>query len=361
MHKPARIWLGVFATGFAVIVAMFLSTLFTQPAEGGLTRIGRVSEDAFGWRSTPPDIPMANVRGWAPAEADILVIGDSFSMYYAWQAPLVAAGYKVSTTHWDRSGPLCADFPDWLKSIGFRGRLVILESIERLLPERLEQAQACQTMVRRPLAALPVPTQSPAQPPPPFRLNWESPLVTGLLTYLNTRRIVESPGVVNMERDWLGDLLFSSPATDICRRLGNHACDKIFSSPVADGCAQFSSRVCNKSLFLITDRSNRQLQPQDAEFMAAFAKRAAPVKVMWMVVPNKTTVYLDIHNAQAFAARSNALAVGPDLFAMAQEQRRRIIDLYWPNDTHWSMQGQLYFGRRMVEAVQSAGLGPLPR
>ena len=339
IHKPARIWLGVFMTGFAVIVALFLITLFTQPAEGGLTRIGRVSEDAFGWRSTPPDIPMAHVRGWAPADADILVIGDSFSMYYAWQSPLVAAGYKVSTTHWDRSGPLCADFPKWLASIGFKGRLVILESIERLLPERLEQAQGCQTMVRRPLKALPVPAQSPAQPPPVFRLNWESPLMTGLLTYLNTRHIVKTDGVVDVEHERYGDY--------------------IFSSPVADGCRQFSSRVCDKSLFLTADRTNRELQPQDAEFMAAFAHRAG-VKVMWMVVPNKTTVYLDTRNAGAFVGRSNALGVGPDLFAMAQEQRLRIIDLYWPNDTHWSMQGQLYFGNRMVDAVRAAGLEPLP-
>ncbi|WP_295523885.1 hypothetical protein [uncultured Pseudacidovorax sp.] len=341
MHKSARIWLSVFMTGFAVIVALFLVTLFTQPAEGGLTRIGRVSEDAFGWRSTPPEIPIANVRGWAPADADILVIGDSFSMYYAWQSPLVAAGYKVSTTHWDRSGPLCADFSAWLESIGFKGRMVILESIERLLPERLAQAQGCKTMARRPLKALPVPTQSPAQPPPGFRLNWESPLMTGLLTYLNTRQILETDGVVDVEHERFGDY--------------------IFSSPVAEGCRQFSSRVCGKSLFLTADRTNRELQPQDADFMAAFARRAEPVKVMWMVVPNKTTVYLDTHNAGAFARRSNALGVGPDLFAMAQDQRLRIIDLYWPNDTHWSMQGQLYFGKRMVDAVRTAGLEPLPR
>ncbi|WP_017759282.1 hypothetical protein [Pseudacidovorax intermedius] len=340
MHKPARTWLGVFMTGFAVIVALFLVTLFTQPAEGGLTRIGRVSEDAFGWRSVPPDIPMAHVRGWEPADADILVIGDSFSMYYAWQSPLVAAGYKVATTHWDRSGPLCADFPAWLTSIGFKGRMVILESIERLLPERLEQAQGCKTMIRRPLKALPVPTQSPAQPAPGFRLNWESPLTTGLITYLNTRQIVKTDGVVDVEHERFGDY--------------------IFSSPVADGCRQFSSRVCDKSLFLTADRTNRELQPRDAEFMSTVAHRAAPVKVMWMVVPNKTTVYLDTHNAAAFVARSNALGVGPDLFAMAQEQRLRIIDLYWPNDTHWSMQGQLYFGNRMVDAVRAAGLEPLP-
>lgn len=341
MHKPARIWLGVFTAGFAVIVALFLVTLFTQPAEGGLTRIGRVSETAFGWRSVPPPIPMTAVRGWEPAEADILVIGDSFSMYYAWQSPLVAAGYKVATTHWDRTGPLCADFPAWLQSIGFRGRLVILESIERLLPERLEQAQACASMARRPLKSLPVPTASPSQPPPPRRLNWTSPLMTGLVTWRNTRQIVRTDGVVDVEHERFGDY--------------------IFSSPVAEGCRQFSSPVCDKSLFLTADRTNRELQPADADFMAAFARRAAPVQVMWMVVPNKTTVYLDTRNARAFADRADALGVGPDLFAMAQAQRLNIIDLYWPNDTHWSMQGQVYFGGRMREAVQAALAVPSSR
>ena len=71
-------------------------------------------------------------------QADVLVIGDSFSMYYAWQSPLVGAGYRIASAHWDKIGPLCDDFASWLRREGFKGKLVLIESIERLLPERLD-------------------------------------------------------------------------------------------------------------------------------------------------------------------------------------------------------------------------------
>ena len=73
-----------------------------------------------------------------------------------------------------------------------------------------------------------------------------------------------------------------------------------------------------------------------------------------MVIPNKTTVYLDTHRNAAFVARADALGVGPDLFTPAQSARRDIQDLYWPNDNHWSMAGQLYFGRRMLDDVRAS-------
>lgn len=37
------------------------------------------------------------------------------------------------------------------------------------------------------------------------------------------------------------------------------------------------------------------------------------------------------------------------VFALAQIWRRSEIDLYWPNDTRWSMQGQIALGQRMLD------------
>jgi len=75
------------------------------------------------------------------------VIGDSFSVRYAWQASLAGAGYKMTTTHWDNlGGTLCADFSSWLEKSGFKGKVVIVESIERLLEDRMEKSEACKTM-----------------------------------------------------------------------------------------------------------------------------------------------------------------------------------------------------------------------
>ena len=128
----ARTWLGIYAAGFAVLTGFLCVTLFTQAPFGDMTRVARVSEDAFGWHLTPPLIADEDVRNAPLDQADVLVIGDSFSMFFAWQASLVKAGYRVTTTHWDKIGPLCDDFAPWLRKAGFKGRLVIIESIERL-------------------------------------------------------------------------------------------------------------------------------------------------------------------------------------------------------------------------------------
>jgi hypothetical protein len=334
MNAP-KVWLSIFTAGFGVLVLLLIITLLTPPPYpfGALTRIGRVSEHQFGWRSTPPPIPVDHLRSSALGQADILVVGDSFSMYYAWQSALVAAGYRVVTAHWDKIGPLCDDFAPWLRRAGFKGKLVLVESIERLLPERLEQARTCRTM-QRPFIALPPLNQSPSQPAPEFALNWDSPLLTGLYTWRNTREIRLSHAEFVVDHPQHGDM--------------------IFAAPVPDGCAQFSHRMCDKGLFLTNDRSNAELTAGDAEFLHRFNQLAAPLQVIWMVIPNKTTVYLEPQHAHAFVQRANELQVGPDLFAMAQDMRRKMVDLYWPNDTHWSMQGQLYFGQRMVPVAQAA-------
>lgn len=333
--KAARVWLSVYTAGFAVLVLLLTITLWTPPPYpyGALTRIGRVSEHQFGWRSTPPPIPAEQVRSVPIDRADVMVIGDSFSMYYAWQSALVGAGYRVASAHWDKLGPLCDDFGPWLRRAGFRGKLVLIESIERLLPERLEQARECRSM-QRPFVAMPATGQSPSQPAPGFALNWEAPLLTGLHTWRNTREIRQANADVVVDHPKHGDM--------------------IFAAPVPDGCAQFSHRMCDKGLFLTDDRGKPELTANDAEFLHRFKTLAAPVQVVWMVIPNKTTVYLDPGHARAFVQRANELGVGPDLFAMAQDMRRKVVDLYWPNDTHWSMQGQLLFGQRMLAVTQAA-------
>ena len=333
--KAARVWLGIFTAGFCALVALLIVTLLTPPPYpyGALTRIGRVSEHQFGWRLDPPPIPVENVRSTPLGQADVLVIGDSFSMYYAWQSVLVGAGYRVASAHWDKIGPLCDDFGPWLRREGFKGHLVLVESIERMLPERLDDARGCRAMRGRFVPML-APGTSPSQSAPGFALNWSAPLLTGLFTWRNTREI----------RDTRSEFVVDHP---------EHG-DMIFAAPVPDGCAQFSHRMCDKGLFLTNDRSNAVLKAEDADFLGRFNALAAPLKIVWMVIPNKTTVYLEPQHAQEFVRRMSELNVGPDLFAMAQATRRKMVDLYWPNDTHWSMQGQLYFGQRMLEVVQAA-------
>lgn len=332
--RPAKLWLSIFAAGFAVIVAMMIVTLFTRIPVGALTRIGQVSEYHFEPLRLPPPIDFSLIRQAPIDQADVFVIGDSFSHYFAWQTVLVAAGYKVATVHWDKVPTPCGDIDAWLQSAGFHGRLVLIESIEFLLPERLEAMRTCKPMGRQPFAPSPTPTTNPSHPPAGFALNTGAKLTSGLVTYLHTREVLKTNNLVTFEAGRWGST--------------------VFASPVQDGCRQFSSRICDKSLFLEIERTTPELTAADADFMARFSDQAQPLKVRWMVIPNKTTVYLDTHRNTAFLARAQALRIGPDLFTPAQLARRDIQDLYWPNDNHWSMAGQLYFGRRMLDDVRAA-------
>jgi hypothetical protein len=336
--KPARIWLAIFAAGFLVCCALLVTSLLTPIPYGDLTRIGRISERDFGWHHPPPPIPDANIKASSIQDADVLVIGDSFSVRYAWQSPLVGAGYRVATAHWDKTGPMCSDFAAWVRKSGFKGKVVIIESIERLLQGRIEESRECATM-KRAFVPSPPPFENPSKPAlTGFRLNWDAELLRGWLTYRNTRAIERSESWTNTPDRW-------GPLID--------------ARTVPDGCKQFSHVACNKLLMTAEDRLMDPLTADSATFMAKFTEKMAPsLRIIWMVVPNKSTVYLDQNHAAAFRSTFNDLKIGPDLFALSEQNRFKITDLYPANETHVSTAGYLLFGQRMLEAVREVQPAP---
>lgn len=331
--KPGVLWLRIYGVGFAVCFAALWITLLTPIAYGDLTRVGRISETEFAARRPAITFDSAYLVDSPVSAADVLVVGDSFSIRFAWQASLVEAGYRVVTTHWDKTGPLCADFPDWLRRSGFKGRYVIIESIERLLPERLDEAAGCTTMSKS-FQAIPraTPLAADSALTAPRRLNWDAEWAVGWLTYIHTRAIEGSSDAITFDHPRWGDL--------------------IVSRPLPDGCTQFSNRMCNKGIFLIDDDRNPALTEKSAAFMARFDQRVGMPRVIWMVIPNKSTVYLSDHRAASFIQAFNAMSLGPDLFALSANSRHAVVDLYSPNDTHLSPAGYERFGTRMLQAVK---------
>lgn len=313
--------------GFAVVFAMLGVTLFTPAPYGDLSRTGRLSESEFGWRQPPPPIPEKDLRAVPLDQADIVVIGDSFSMTYMWQSELVRAGYKVTTTYWGQyAETMCGDLQSWLARAGFKGKLVIFESVERLLKERMERSTQCATMTK-PFAAMEKPLIPALKAVPGFALNWDAKLVSGVITQFHTWQAKRTPG----------DLQFWF-RTSV--------------RPVADGCAQFSNRFCSKSLFFDEDLDNGQLDLQDFARMQAFNAKQAATPFLWMVIPDKTTTYVDPARSKAFMDAFRAARLGPDLYALTAEHRMKVKDLYFPNDTHLSMHGQVILGQRMLEEVR---------
>ncbi|MEO7242902.1 MAG: hypothetical protein ABIW85_08300 [Variovorax sp.] len=326
--RPAVLWLQIFGAGFALIVALLVLTLATPTPYGDLSRLGRLSDQQFGWLAPPPRVDSALLQGVALNQADILVLGDSFSMSHRWQSTLVAHGYRVATGFWGLFGDvLCDDFDQWLADAGFQGKLVIIQSVERLLPSRLEDSAKCRTM-RRPLRAKEAPFLEPLETLPPATFNWTAPLLSGWITWRNTEAALASPG------DTLAE-----PNTR--------------ARVVPNGCELFSNRLCRKALFFSEDDVLGEIAPRAVEHMRDFSRAHPAVPILWMIIPNKTTVYLEPSHSKGFAEAFARSGLGPDLFSFTMSERNQVKDFYFPNDTHLSMHGQLKLGARMLAAVEA--------
>lgn len=310
--------------------------LISPEPYGDLSRIGQVSDRQFGWLREQPRVASRLLRAAPIAQADILVIGDSFSRTHYWQSVLTDADYRVATVFWDQiDESLCADFAQWLAHAGFRGELVLIESVERMVDLRLRKTAACTKMM--PFVATSQQIKAPAQleRPPPFALNWNATLATGWFSLVRTQR------AIHFRHD-----------TDIG--------PKVRAREVANGCAMFSNRLCNKPLFFRDDDLSPELGRAHAEQMRIFTRAHGSVPMIWMIVPDKTTAYIDPGHGARFVSTLADAGLGPDLFAWAQEHKAKVRDFYFPNDTHLSMHGQLLLGRVMLNVVRKVVPKPNP-
>lgn len=95
---------------YAAILLALLPSLHVNVFYGDLTRIGKLPESRFGWLAQQPLIDAASLQSTALTQADVLVIGDSFSDQRLWQSILVRVGWKVHTVSWGEVGDaLCVD------------------------------------------------------------------------------------------------------------------------------------------------------------------------------------------------------------------------------------------------------------
>lgn len=330
---PARSWLTCFLACFLAVEFLLIASLLTPAPYGDLTRLGLLSDRQFGWTKSPPVVAAEHAKSWPLEEADILVVGDSFSMTLRWQSELIKSGYKISTIYWGQSGPLCADFSKWVRQAGFKGDLVIVESVERLLGDRLFEGRYCESMPGTPVVKL-EPFVEPLAKRPSFALNWEAPLSTGLRVFKSGRRAAGSSDTLLHNRTWV-------------RR-------------VAEGCTKFSHRLCDRALFFIDDVTNPPLDAASAGMISEFNASQPELEFIWMVIPDKTTVYAEPDRAASFVEQFKRTGLGPDLFEFAAHGAET-VDFYLGNDTHMSMQGQLDLGRHILKTVQGRARPGAPR
>lgn len=324
----AKVWLRIFVTGYVAVFVMWLVSLTSLPPYGDLTRIGHLSEEDYGWTKPAPTVDPAYLKAAPVDQADILVIGDSFSMTLYWQSSLVKAGYRVATTYWGQYGTvMCKDFDQWIQRAGFKGKLIIFESVERLLDERTVDGQTCEKVIK-PFSSKVEPFVKPAELPGPDALpNWSARFDTGPVAYFNSWRAKKSPV----------DLLFNK---------------NTWVRSLPDGCKYFSHRECDKLPVFVDDEGNGPLTTGTLDRIKTFAAQHQSIPQLWMVIPNKTTVFLKPDFSKSFVHGFREAKLGPDLYAFAREKGYQMQDFYFSNDTHLSMHGQLALGEYMLGVVR---------
>lgn len=320
---------------FALLLAYGAIGFYFLPLagfQGDLTRMGMLPESQFGWRKAQPEIAPQWLAQASMREADVLVIGDSFSEGRVWQTVLTQHGLKVRTEHWDSMRAICTDFMPWLKSQGFHGQFVVLQIIERSIENGLSKSVACQTTQTHPNISADKPRSPPAVSFDPSRQDRSGRLSVGIQTAMN-----------------YGEYLrFSSASGFEAKILPNG----VRIARVKNGCELFSHASCSDSLFLAEDKTE-DISDSALENIGQLNARMSGVTPIWVFVPNKSTTYL--YPDKQFWNKAEKRFGAPNLLRLTQQAvQARTIDLYPANNTHFSTTGYLLMGEEIFKTMQAA-------
>ena len=298
--------------------------------QGDLTRMGLVPESLFGWTQPQPAIDPALMHQATMKEADVLVIGDSFSAGRIWQTALTQRGLKVRTESWNGMRGICADFMPWLRAQGFKGRYLVLESLEHYMVNILERSVACPSMQYR----ANVNTDRPRDPPivsfDTTYGNYSGRFSIGIQTRLNVAEYERLSRAADFK-------VWTLPNDIKMARLEN-------------GCELFSHVRCQDSLFMADDKAE-DVEPSALENIEKLNARLPGITPIWAFVPNRSTSYL--YPDKQFWNTAEQRFQAPNLLRMTQRAiHNKTVDLYPANNTHFSTTGYLLMGQEISKAIQ---------
>jgi hypothetical protein len=322
-----RVFLAVF--GFVGVVLPLTTMWMLQPLSGDLTRIGRLPESRFGWNRPQPVFEQALATVTSPAQAKILVLGDSYSINGVWQHAAFGDAVRFATLR--SSGALCQDFSDTLIKLGASPQLLVLQISERHLIDRM--------------------------PPGCLKsgFRWWAPEAQARTSAALRDRFWIFGGAFGYRyvMDALRFMLNAEPQ----HREGAYGGVQV--KEVPQGCQYFSHAECGLGLFLGWDFTKQPikegLRTATQDGLNA-AMRAAPT-VLLVVVPSKASIYLETRaDAKRKDAELVALASGQSLVVLPLFERfhaaaRQMQDFYLPNDTHLSPSGEAQLGRHIKSAL----------
>lgn len=336
--KHAKIFSLAVVLAIAVFGALGWYFLPLAGYEGDLTRTGKLPESLFGWTRPQPALAAALFNSASWQDADVLVIGDSFSGSRVWQTQLTGSGLRVHTETWGSVPSICADFQPWLRSTGFKGRYIVIEVIERNAQNTIGASAACDKMLSTPPMS-----GIETEGAPPSHIDRGQRLLSGRLsvgieTWWNARKYLRLSAPASFTRWQVNDLV------TVVR--------------VPDGCDLFSHAACRDVLFYGGDQAG-DLGPSMLDSMSAVNRRLAAYTPIWVIVPDKSSTYLNPD--KTFWTRAATRFNAPDVLQnFRQAVRDKVVDLYPANNTHLSTTGYLRLGQLVLAQIRSLQVQAAP-
>jgi hypothetical protein len=326
---------------FTIAIVIWLMESYFGSLYGDLTRIGQLDEADFGWHMQQPLVAVEFLKSYPLTEADILVIGDSFSNGLIWQSRLISAGFKPSTLKWDEFKPcsLGQNLGEVVRLAGFRGRYVVIENVEHGFQNRMNSSCDITSKIKGTAYNGPAPQTEPPNSRSLISLN-RDPLggewvVNALINKIKLNYFLES--------------------TNSYMEFGNGRTRVV---PIS-GCAWFSNKLCNYGLFYYHDFDKSTFNSFSNILAVNADLQKVGIETIWLAIPDKATVYLGygklsmnpyVNIWDEFAKHSEIVA--PNLAAAFIQKSRLIKDFYKPNDVHLSTNGYLYLGDIVTDLVK---------
>lgn len=298
--------------------------------DGDQTRIGLLPESMFGWIMPQPAVDPALIRQAAWQDADVLVVGDSFSVVRIWQTELVRHGLRVRTEHWANIRGICEDFMPWLRDKGFKGKQIVLETVERNVTAGLADSVRCKKMDFHSSFDADTPRSAPPTVIDRSKADYSGKVSIGLQTRLNLYKYQQFSAQPDF-KNW------DTGRGSIVAR-------------VANGCELFSHARCTDALFLASDNIP-DLGADVIDSMQLLNKRLAGLNPLWVIVPNKTTAYL--HPDKHFWDEAGSRVHSVNLLKTVREAiDAKTMDVYPANNQHFSTATYLLMGKAIYQSMQ---------
>lgn len=300
-------------------------SLMIEPINNDLTRVGGYAERDFGWNA-PQTVIKLKANGKFITDPDVMVLGDSFSFGNVWQSILqTQSSLSFLSFHYKKAGCIS----NWIDYALSRpsAKTIVIESVERAFMSRFLNLNACRPEI-------PIPFELPEADSIASRATWPPEwhilyafkvAINRLKMDLNPNDSVRGKNVVN--------------------------------SPINADCAKFSNRRADRLLYYKEDEEKMHWKLEDRNRAISnslqIQKKIAEhgKKFVLIVIPDKLSVYkpciLDVNHLKANNEPDiikSLMASGvntPDLLSEFQKNTGNMPDLYYPNDSHLSINGYI--------------------